>query len=101
MSEPALILSRVTKRLPNQPERRGLAAALTQGARVAGLTARPAWNNGPAVIENVDVTLRSGEIAILVGPPGCGKTSLLKIAAGLTIPTAGVVRVAGGRDSLI
>jgi ABC-type polysaccharide/polyol phosphate transport system ATPase subunit len=101
MSEPALILTGITKRLPNQPERRGLSATLTQLARVAGLSPGPMSNKGRAVIESVDVTLRSGEIAILVGSPGCGKTSLLKIAAGLMRPTAGLVRVEGGSESLI
>ncbi len=101
MSEPALILTGITKRLSNEPERRSLAATVTQLARVAGLSPGPVSNEGRAVIDSVDVTLRSGEIAILVGPPGCGKTSLLKIAAGLMRPTAGVVRVDGGSESLI
>src|SRR5262249_20087876 len=56
---------------------------------------------GRTVIENVNLTLGSGEIAILVGAPGCGKTSLLKIAAGMMRATAGVVQVEGGRESLI
>jgi ABC-type polysaccharide/polyol phosphate transport system ATPase subunit len=101
MSEPALSLTGITSRLPNELEGRNLFAALTQLAHVAGLSRGPGSNKGRAVIENVDVTLRSGEIAILVGPPGCGKTSLLKIAAGLMRPTAGVVRVEGGSGSLI
>ena len=101
MSEPALILTGITKRFPNEPERRGLSATLTQLAHVAGLSPGAVPNKGRAVIESVDVTLRSGEIAILVGPPGSGKTSLLKIAAGLMRPTAGVVRVEGGSESLI
>jgi ABC-type polysaccharide/polyol phosphate transport system ATPase subunit len=49
----------------------------------------------------VNLTLDAGEIAIVVGAPGCGKTSLLKIAAGLMRPSAGVVRVDGGSESLI
>jgi len=101
MFEPALILTGITKRLSNEPERRSLAAAVTQFARLAGLSPGSVSNEGRAVIDNVDVTLGAGEIAILVGPPGCGKTALLKIAAGLMRPTAGVVRVEGGSESLI
>src|SRR5215471_17687827 len=85
----------------SEPARRGLSPTLTQLARIAGLSPGRVPNQGRAVIESVDVTLRSGEIAILVGPPGSGKTSLLKIAAGLMRPTAGVVRVEGGSGSLI
>jgi ABC-type polysaccharide/polyol phosphate transport system ATPase subunit len=49
----------------------------------------------------VNLTLGSGEIAILVGAPGGGKTSVLKIAAGLMRPSSGAVRVEGGSESLI
>ena len=100
MSEPALTLTGITKRLP-EPTGRGLSSRLTQLAYVAGLSPGAVSNNGRAVIENVDLTLRSGEIALLVGPPGSGKTTLLRIAAGLMRPTAGVVRVDGGSESLI
>ena len=61
----------------------------------------PVSDTGRTIVENVDLTLRSGQIALLVGPPACGKTSLLRIAAGSMRPTAGVVRVEGGRESLI
>jgi ABC-type polysaccharide/polyol phosphate transport system ATPase subunit len=101
MVEPALILTGVTKRLPNEAERRHLSSSLTQLANVAGLGPRSVSNTGRAILENVDLTLDSGEIAVLVGAPGGGKTSLLKIAAGLMHPTAGVVHVDGGRASLI
>jgi ABC-type polysaccharide/polyol phosphate transport system ATPase subunit len=101
MSEPALILTGITARLPNEPARGGLSSALTQLAHVAGLNHGPASNTGRAVIESVDLTLQSGEIALLIGPPGSGKTALLRTAAGLMRPTAGVVRVNGGSESLI
>src|SRR5689334_16355779 len=101
MPRPALILTGITKRFPNEPERRGVSSALKQLAHVAGLGAEPAPKNGRAVLESVDLTLGSGEIALLIGAPGCGKTSLLKIAAGLMRPTAGVVRVEDRSASLI
>jgi ABC-type polysaccharide/polyol phosphate transport system ATPase subunit len=56
---------------------------------------------GRAVIRGVDLALAQGEIAILLGAGGAGKTSLLELAAGLTRPTAGVVRAEGVRSSLI
>jgi len=101
MSEPALILTGITKRFAGEPERRGVSWKLKQLAHVAGLGPEPVPEIGCAVLEGLNLTLGFGEIAILVGAPGCGKTSLLRIAAGLTRPSAGLVRVEGGTESLI
>ena len=101
MSEPALVLNGISKRLPSGPSRRRLSSTVRRFAHVAGLSSDAASNTGRTIVDNVHLTVRSGEIAVLVGPPGCGKTSLLRIAAGVLRPTAGGVRVAGGSDSLI
>lgn len=50
----------------------------------------------PAVA-NASISVESGEFVVLVGRSGCGKTTLLKAAAGLIAPTAGVVRIDGER----
>jgi len=50
---------------------------------------------GPAVVDAVDWTIPCGEIHCLLGRSGCGKTTLLKLAAGLLMPTAGAIRVGG------
>ena len=48
---------------------------------------------GPTLIfENLTLTLTSGEFVVLLGPSGVGKTSLLKIIAGLSRPESGTVR---------
>ena len=47
------------------------------------------------VIKGIDFKAFSGETIGLVGSSGVGKTSLMMIAAGLTIPTSGEVFVAG------
>jgi len=101
MSKPALVLTGIAKRFQKAPEGQRISSALKQFANAAGLPPEPVSKRGRSVIESVDLTLGSGEIALLVGAPGCGKTSLLKIAAGLMRPTAGVVRVEGGSSSLI
>jgi NitT/TauT family transport system ATP-binding protein len=42
-------------------------------------------------LDDINLTVREGEIVCLVGPSGCGKTTLLDIIAGLTRPDAGHV----------
>lgn len=101
MSDAALTLTGITRRVPRKPAHRGLSSALTQLAHVAGVSDGRVSNDGRAIVDRVDLTLHSGEIALLIGSPGCGKTSLLQIAAGSMPPTAGVVRVNGARESLI
>ncbi len=43
----------------------------------------------------IDLEIERGELAVLVGPSGCGKTTLLRLVAGLEVPTRGQVLLAG------
>jgi len=43
------------------------------------------------VLRDVSLTLRRGEVLLLVGPNGAGKTTLLRVLAGLLRPTQGAV----------
>lgn len=53
------------------------------------------------VLTDVDFTVALGHIHGLIGPNGVGKTTLLRIVAGLVDPTAGQVRVLGGQPSSV
>lgn len=50
------------------------------------------------IVADYDLTLAAGEMHCLAGRSGSGKTSILRVAAGLATPTAGEVRWNG--DSL-
>jgi ABC-2 type transport system ATP-binding protein len=62
--------------------------------RIRGLTKRFV-PKGRAALEQIDAEVHPGAITGLVGPDGAGKTTLIRILAGLLEPTAGEVRVLG------
>ena len=47
------------------------------------------------VIHGLDLTIRSGELTVLLGPSGCGKSTLLRMIAGLEDLTGGEVLIDG------
>src|SRR5262245_12365618 len=46
-------------------------------------------------VENVSLTVAEGEFVAIVGPTGCGNSTLLNIAAGLLKPSGGQCSVSG------
>ena len=53
--------------------------------------------NGQAHIYPTDLELSSGTMNVLLGPTSSGKTSLMRVMAGLDVPTTGKV-IWGGKD---
>jgi len=45
-------------------------------------------------VDRVSLSLRAGEMGVLIGPSGCGKTTLLRAVAGLEPASAGEIRLA-------
>jgi iron complex transport system ATP-binding protein len=50
---------------------------------------------GPLAVRNVSLDIEPGAITGLLGPNGCGKTTLLKLLAGIVSPDAGQVTLDG------
>ncbi|MGE0858262.1 MAG: ATP-binding cassette domain-containing protein [Gammaproteobacteria bacterium] len=64
----------------------GLGKSFVSGTRVT------------VALEAVDMRLVAGRVTGLIGPDGAGKTTLMRLAAGLLVPDTGEVRVLG-RDA--
>jgi iron(III) transport system ATP-binding protein len=78
----------------NEPERQRWGQRGTAGALFAG---KLAFENvscsigSTEILKNLSFELQAGEIACLLGQSGCGKTTLLRIAAGIQQVTSGRV----------
>lgn len=61
------------------------------------LSVRGLWAgyDGRAVLHGVDLEVAAGELVALVGPNGCGKTTLMRAITRVVQPERGAVQVAG------
>jgi NitT/TauT family transport system ATP-binding protein len=53
------------------------------------------YEEGPVVLGGLDFSVRAGGFHSVIGQSGCGKSTMLRLIAGLLVPSAGNVRVAG------
>jgi ABC-2 type transport system ATP-binding protein len=63
-------------------------------ASAKGVTKRFA-KDGPPALEGIDLVVEAGRMTGLVGPDGAGKTTMIRILAGLIEPDAGEIIVLG------
>src|SRR3984893_667368 len=74
------------------PPRGGQGGSSPQASIVlSGLTKR----FGEIAVDNIDLTVASGEFFSLLGPSGCGKTTTLRLIAGFEQPTSGRILLDG------
>jgi len=69
------------------------AGAGVPGIEIAGVSKR--YGSANAVLESIDLVVAKQEFISLIGPSGCGKSTILKLIAGLAVPTSGAIRVDG------
>lgn len=84
-------------------------AAEQQNARVYGNEPHPAGKialglesvslsfGGVVALENIDLSVRPGEIRAIIGPNGAGKSSLINVISGVYRPDRGHVRIGHDR----
>lgn len=63
---------------------------------------RKIYPGGVTALDGVDLTVRRGEVVVVVGPSGCGKSTLLRTVNGLEPLTGGAIaldgtQITGGR----
>jgi ABC-type branched-subunit amino acid transport system ATPase component len=89
----------------------GLPPAVTTPHRAARVDPPPRGAGGPllevsaltrrfgglAAVDGVDLALAEGALLCLIGPNGCGKTTLFNLITGELAPTSGEIRFAGPR----
>src|SRR5699024_2328413 len=68
-----------------------LRRSIKMSLSIKGLTKQfPQKNNAPVtVLDQIELTVEKGEFVSLVGPSGCGESTLLSLIAGLQQPTKG------------
>src|SRR6202140_2036648 len=60
---------------------------------IAGVTKQ--YGNARAVLDEINLIVEKQEFVSIIGPSGCGKSTILKLIAGLAVPTTGTIRVDG------
>lgn len=56
---------------------------------------KPGQKDAPVVVDNLNFSIKKGEVVSIIGPSGCGKSTCLNMGSGLYMPTSGEVLIEG------
>ena len=74
------------------------AAPMGEKIRFAGVSKTFETRTGPfTAVDDMTLDIAGGTFFVIVGPSGCGKTTLLRMAAGLELPTRGTITIGRAR----
>ena len=79
----------------NHPDAASVDAGETAAAPAVEVRGLRVAYGGTVVLHDIDLTVRAGEIMVIMGGSGSGKSTLLNTLLGLLRPTAGEVRLLG------
>ena len=83
----------LTEQVSNRAEGTGRDAASSPMVELRGVSF--SYGPGSASVDDIDLSVKRGEILALVGQNGAGKTTLTKLLNGLLKPSEGSVHIAG------
>ena len=62
---------------------------------------RKVYEDGTVAVDDLDLTVPSGEIFVLLGANGAGKTSTIMLILGFTEQTGGTVTISSGSGGIV
>ena len=60
---------------------------------------KKSYKRGSPVLQGLNLSLSAGKIVGLLGPNGCGKSTLMKLVSGLLVPDSGKILIYGEEQS--
>ncbi len=70
-------------------------ATLSSDVKLAVRNLTMVYGNGHTALQDMNLSVEAGEMVVVLGSNGCGKSTFMKCVVGLNRPTTGTVEVAG------